>query len=221
MFFRSKKKSSSPSPATSGEPDLESAKADGPPPLPMQPPSPQPMPENTDAPPPLYGFADERLSEVAAESWPSPTSFETTFGPEKQLQAAFGQIAALLSRVPRFQTMPLAVLRTAVIPAIGTGQFLIAEGKNQKTGRAGPLAALLWAQVNQQVDERLTRDRGQLLQLAESDRKSGDIVWITLAAGEQRLVGQMIERLRVTNFHGRPVKLFVDGAEGPETLEPR
>jgi hemolysin-activating ACP:hemolysin acyltransferase len=220
MFFRSTKKDSPSSPAPSGERDMESAKAEGPPPLPKQLPSPQRMPTNADAPPPMQGFSDQRLGEIEAEPWPSPTSSKTTFGPEKQLQAAFGQIAALLSRTPRFQTMPLVVLRTAVIPAIGTGQFLIAEGKNKKTGRAGPLAAVLWAQVNQQVDERLSCDRGQLLQLGEADRKSGDIVWITLAVGKQRLVDQMIERLRATNFQGRPVKLFADDAESPITLEP-
>lgn len=218
MFFRSRKKSTPSSPATSGEGDPGAAIAEGPPPLPLHPPLPQQVSESAESP---LDFPDQRLSEIEAEPWPSPKSSETTFGPEKQLQASFGQIAALLSRIPRFQTLPLAVLRTAVIPAIGTGQFLIAEGRNQKTGRAGPLAALLWAQVNQHVDEKLTRDRGQLLQLGEADRKSGDIIWITLAVGEQRLVSQMIERLRATNFKGRSVKLFADDAEDPVILAPR
>lgn len=169
----------------------------------------------------MYDFPYPRPSEIEVEPWPSPKTTKKVCGPEKQLQAAFGQIAVLLTRTPRFQSLPNAVLGTAIIPAVGTGQFLIAEGRNQKPGRAGPFAVLLWAEVNQQVDDRLTRDRGQLLQLAEADRKSGDIVWITVAVGEQRLVSQMIERLRATNFKGRPVKLFADDADSPLTLEPR
>ena len=185
--------------------------------------SPPPLPERQAEPPelPPYEFPDQRFSEQEPPSEVPPRPAENALGPGKQLQAAFGQIAALLSRLPNFQNLQLAMLRTAVIPAISTGQFLIAEGRNQKTGRAGPIAAVLWAEVSVEVSDRLTRDRRQLWQLSEADRKSGDIVWLTLAAGEQRLLGQMIDRLRATNFKGRPVNVFVDGGEQADTLEAR
>ena len=220
MFFRSKKGAPPPPPAASGQdgrPPLEAT--GGPPPLPDQPPPlPPQQPETGPAP---YEFPDQALSEIEAQPWPSVQVSQPEIGPEKQLQAALGQIVALLTRTPGLQDLSIATVRTVVMPALSTGQFLLAEGRNRKTGRAGPLAAVLWARVSPQIDDAITRDRGQLMRMAEPDWKSGDIVWITLAVGDQNLTRQMIERLRTTSFKGQPVKLFATGSDTPVTLEAR
>lgn len=210
MFFRSKKGAAPASPTSSTQ--------DGPPPLPEQPP---PLPsQQPHANPATYEFPDEDLSEIEAQPWPSVQPSQPESGQEKQIQAALGQIVALLTRTPGVQDLSIAALRTAVMPGLATGQFLLAEGRNRKTGRTGPLAVVLWASVSPQVDAAIERDRGQLLRLAEADWKSGDIVWITLAAGDQNLVRQMIERVRTTSFKGRPVKLFAAGSQTPVVLQP-
>ena len=136
MFFRSGKKDSTKSPSPSGDPGRAPAKADGPPPLALPSADSERVPAKTDRPPPLYDYPDQQLSEneIDGQLRPPLQPSGPAFGPEKQLQASFGQIVALLSRVPSFQSLPLSVLRTAVMPGISTGQFLIAEGKNQKTG---------------------------------------------------------------------------------------
>lgn len=219
MFFRSKK-GASPPPASPGQdepPPLDPA--GGPPPLPEQPP---PLPaQPPEQGPSRYEFPDEALSEIEAQPWPSVQPSQPESGPDKQLQAALGQIVALLTRTPGLQDLSIATLRTAVLPGIATGQFLLAEGHNRKTGRSGPLAAVLWAYVSPGVDAAIARDRAQLLRLAEADWKGGDIIWITLAAGDQNLVRQMIERLRTTSFKGRSVKLYAAGSDTPVMLEPR
>ncbi len=222
MFFKSKKRDQ---PTSSAAEDP--VRSGGPPPLPDQsaqslrePPRPSPAP-SSDALPDTYDFPDDATHETETKSRPPVQSAQPKFGPEKYLQASLGQIVALLSRAPGVQDLPIATVRTAVIPGVAIGQFLLGEGHNHKTGQSGPLAAVMWANVSPQTDAAIAEDRGQLLRLTESQWREGDITWITLAIGEQNLLRQMIEQLRTTTFKGRPVKVFASGADGPVVLEPR
>ena len=124
----------------------------------------------------------------------------------KQLQAAFGQIVGLLMRTPQFKSMPLSQLEELVVPAMTTGQFMIAEAQAKQSGLIAPVAAILWASVSEEVDRQLSETRDQPVRLAPKDWKSGDIPWVIVAAGDPRLVKALQQRLQETVLKGRPLK---------------
>ena len=124
----------------------------------------------------------------------------------KRLQASFGEIVGLLMRTPQFKSMPLSNLEEVVVPAITTGQFMIAEGQVKKSGFITPLAVVLWASVSEELDERLSDNEGEPVKLAPKDWKSGDIPWLIIAAGDKRLIKALIQRIQDTTLKGKTLK---------------
>jgi hemolysin-activating ACP:hemolysin acyltransferase len=124
----------------------------------------------------------------------------------KQLQASFGEIVGLLMRSPQFKDMPLSSLEVLVLPAIANGQFMIAEAQAKKSGFIAPVAAVLWASVSEEVDRRLSASGDAPVKLGPKDWKSGDIPWLIIAAGDQRLIKALLQRLEKTVLKGRPLK---------------
>lgn len=124
----------------------------------------------------------------------------------KQLRAAFGEIVGLLMRTSQFKSMALSSLEAQVVPAITTGQFMIAEAQAKKSGFITPVAVVLWASVSEEIDRRLSDNRGEPVKLAPKDWKSGEIPWLILAAGDQRLIKSMMQRIEETVLKGRPLK---------------
>ncbi len=145
----------------------------------------------------------------SAEAKPSPeqiAEMSKRATKSKHLQASFGEIVGLLMRTPQFKKMPLAALEQVVLPAINTGQFSIAEAQSKETGFITPVAAVLWANVSEEIDQRLSDKRGEPLKLAPKDWKSGDIPWLILAAGDKRLIKATLQRVQETVLKGRPLK---------------
>lgn len=132
----------------------------------------------------------------------------------KQLQAAFGEIVGVLMRTPQFKNMPLSSLEGQVVPAITTGQFMIAEAQAKKSGFITPVAVVLWASVSEEIDRRLSGNTGEPVKLAPKDWKSGDIPWLILAVGNQRVIKEMLQRIEETVLKGRPLKSKVADTEG-------
>ena len=124
----------------------------------------------------------------------------------KQLQASFGEIVGLLMRSPQYKSMPLASLEELVVPAITSGQFVIAEAQAKKSGLITHVAAILWASVSEEIDRRLSDNGGEPVKLAPKDWKSGDIPWLIIAAGDQRLIKALAQRIQETTLKGRPLK---------------
>ena len=124
----------------------------------------------------------------------------------KQLQASFGGIVALLMRSPEFRKVTLADLEHLVLPALTNGQFTIAEAQEKKSGLMRPVAAILWASVSEEVDQRLSETHDQPLRLAPKEWKSGDIPWVIAAVGDQRLIKALQQRLQESVLKDRPLK---------------
>ncbi len=124
----------------------------------------------------------------------------------KNLQAAFGEIVGLLMGSPQFKKMPLAALEHIVLPAINTGQFSIAEAQSKKSGFVTPVAAVLWANVSDEIDRQLSDNGGEPVTLAPKDWKSGDIPWLILAAGDKRLIKAIQKGIEETALKGRSLK---------------
>lgn len=132
----------------------------------------------------------------------------------KHLMASFGEIVAVLMRSPPSRSMPLAEVEGLVMPAIMTGQFLVAEAQSKSNGFLTPIAAALWAQVSPEVDRRLSENLDQPVRLTANEWKSGPIPWMIAVIGDQRVIRPMLKQLQETTLKGRPLKMRVKGSEG-------
>ena len=151
-------------------------------------------------PPPLPDIVEgEPVSE------PDP-QFKQRAARSKRMQASFGEIVALLMRSPQFKGMPLAALDQLVVPPVAARQVMIAEAQHKKTGIVAPAAAILWASVSDEVDQRLSEAQGKPLNLSPQDWKSGDNPWLIITVGDQRLVKPLVEHLQKTVPEGRKLK---------------
>ncbi len=124
----------------------------------------------------------------------------------KHLQASFGEIVGLLMRSPQLKKLPLSSLEEMVVPAIVTEQFMIAEARSKESGFLTPIAAVLWASVSEEIDRRLSDNTGEHVKLDPKDWQSGDIPWLMIAAGDQRLIKTLMQRIQETVLKGRPLK---------------
>ena len=105
---------------------------------------------------------------------------------DKELAAAFGEIVLLLLRSPR-NNYSVADLGWLVAPAVGHGQFALAEARSEENGAVRPVGAVLWAMVSDDVDKRLS-DITAPLRLKPNEWRSGDIPWIVMATGGTKVV---------------------------------
>jgi hemolysin-activating ACP:hemolysin acyltransferase len=132
----------------------------------------------------------------------------------KQTSASFGDIVRLLMQSNEFKKLRLEDLNGLVVPAIATGQFLTAEAQSKTNGAKLPIATVLWASVSEEVDRRFSSDLNSPVRLAAQEWKSGGIPWLIAAAGDQRLIADMLRRIQNDVFKGRPIKLRSRGPNG-------
>jgi hemolysin-activating ACP:hemolysin acyltransferase len=161
--------------------------------------------ERSPTPPPLpevdagQGDGSEPSSDAAAQ-------FKRNTTKSKHLHASFGEIVALMMRSAQFKTVPLAGLDKLVVPPIASGQFMIAEAQNKRTGLVAPAAAILWASVSDEIDKRLSEGGGKPLNLAPADWKSGDNVWLVVCMGNETMAKALVQHLQKDILKGRPLK---------------
>lgn len=146
--------------------------------------------------------------------------------PSPQLLAALGnerlrvlgQIVGLLTRSQPHQSMTIGDVKSGLIAPIMLGQYVLA-GRPQEDGAGSPpVAALLWARVSDTVDARLTAAKSARIDLAPGEWKSGDIVWLTEAVGDLRLVPKMVARLRATDPTIRAIRVASPSNGGTITV---
>jgi hemolysin-activating ACP:hemolysin acyltransferase len=121
----------------------------------------------------------------------------------KATAAIFGEVIGALMRSPRHRRMRLEELENVVVPAIATGQFAVAhQAVEGKPGETMPIAAIFWARVSPQVDERLQRANKFPAELSRHEWASGEIPWLVDAVGQQQIVERLIAELTVRGLGG-------------------
>jgi cytolysin-activating lysine-acyltransferase len=95
--------------------------------------------------------------------------------PKESEVALFGSIVWLWMHSKIHRTMPLTDLQVALMPALKTGQFLLATAMND--GEERPVAYIAWANLNAQAETRYLRMPNGGLTL--KDWQSGDRMWVT------------------------------------------
>ena len=161
-----------------------------------------------------------------ARAAPAAQKTQEPSGQDAQLRAAaskrmllsFGEIVSVFMRSPQFRTLPLTEVQALVVPAVVTGQFLIAEAQSKDKGFVTPVATALWASVSQEVDRRLSENLDQPFRLAPNEWKSGGIAWVIALAGDARVITPMLKQLQDTTLKGQPLKMRVKGKDGKTTV---
>lgn len=136
----------------------------------------------------------------------------------KRASAALGDVVRVLMQTEEFKGLKLSDLNGLVLPAIGTGQFLTAEAQDNNSGQVAPLATVLWAQVSDEVDRRLSSNLDQPVRLSRDDWKSGVHPWLIVAAGQRPLLNQMLNKLQTETFEDRPMKVRSRDQNGQTTI---
>lgn len=135
-------------------------------------------------------------------------------GASKRQLMSLGEIVSVLMRSPEFRTLALAEVAALVVPAVRTGQFLVAEAQSKVNGFVTPVAMALWATVSEGVDRRLSDNLDQPFRLAANEWKSGQIAWLIALVGDRRGINPLLNQLQKTTLKGRPIKMRAKGKDG-------
>lgn len=142
----------------------------------------------------------------------------------KSLMAALGQITSVLMRTVEHRERPLSDLEWLAIPAVTTGQFAVVEAQSKVNGMTTPVSLMMWAFVSPEVDQRLRARPNEPIRLSPGEWKSGDILWVVEAIGEQKLLSVMLQNAVSREWQGRYANLRVrqpDGSYKIALLKPR
>lgn len=129
-----------------------------------------------------------------------------------------GQMVGLLTRSQPHQSMTIGDIKRGLIAPIMLGQYVLAGRSADEGAGSPPVAALLWARVSDAVDTRLAAAKSARIDLASDEWKSGDIVWLTEAVGDLRLVPKMVARLRATDPTIRAIRVAAAASDGTVTV---
>ena len=114
----------------------------------------------------------------------------------RDVSANFGQLVSLLMRSRAHRFHMLADLEYMIVPAIATRQFRVAEGVSAEAGLVAPVAAVMWASVSAEVDQRLTEAVDQPIRLKPEEWRSGEVVWIVDAVGDPKAINALLQHLK-------------------------
>lgn len=189
-------------------------------------------PEKTSGRPPSKG-AEVPSARVNGESTPPPAKATaqqqalTDLAPEelkrhaavaKHVASTFGETVALLMHSPHYKHHSLADLEWLVMPALLTGQFSITTAQAKKNGSVAPVGVVLWAQVSAEIDKRLNEGVSWPLRLKPQDWKSGEIIWVIAAVGDERVIKDIFKRLQEKEWGNRPAKVLAVAKDGMPTV---
>lgn len=133
----------------------------------------------------------------------------------RALAASIGAVVSIMMRSPEYRNAPLSEIERLIGPPIGFDQVAIVEARNSKTGIVAPVAAVLWAQVSQEVDQRLSDVGNAKPRLEPAEWRSGPIPWIITAVGAKGAVAKLLEQLVKARFAETPPKIRVREKDGP------
>lgn len=130
----------------------------------------------------------------------------------------FGKIMRLLTLSADFRKVALSEIDALVSPAIEVGQVILAETQPPNGQEPRPAAFALWAQVTTDVDRRLSEQVDEPWQLSAEEWRGGDIPWLILAIGDDRVLSEMLKKYSAIRLEGRPFKMRQRGADGKNIL---
>lgn len=154
-----------------------------------------------------------KVSDAAAATPLTPEQVQDSLVRSRRTLASIGEVVSVLMKSPQHQSLTLAQTRSLIAPAISAGQFMVATAHHQQRG-AAPVALVLWAKVSAEVDRRLSERPDQPMALKPEEWTSGDIPWLIMSVGDQRMTQHLVEAVQQKSLKGRALKARVTGADG-------
>ena len=136
----------------------------------------------------------------------------------RDIAASFGQLVSIMMQTRQHKFTMLADLEWMILPAIATRQFRVAESVVPNMGMALPVAAVIWASVNDEADRRMAENLDMPVRLKPEEWRSGEHVWIIEAIGDGNAVSGMLEHLKQTELKDKQVRMRVRGKDGKTTI---
>jgi len=186
----------------------------------VEPPKVQAQPPKAQVEPPKAKVAEKTVAQAPAttEKELSSADMQKRREVSARLLMRFGEVVSVMMRAQQFRDLPLKQLQEMVVPPLMLGQFLVAEAQSKAQGFVTPVAAALWARVSKEVDQRLSQNLDEPLQLAPKDWNSGDIGWLIVLVGNVQALAPLLKQLQDTTFKGRPVKMRSRGKDGKRVV---
>lgn len=117
----------------------------------------------------------------------------------KMMAATLGEAVAILMQSKTHRQKSLAEIEARLVPAVLSGQIMLAEAQSKTSGQTAPVALLTWASVSDEIDARVSASPSEPMRLVPADWKSGPNLWIVEAVGPPRVVQALLMRLRQAN----------------------
>ncbi len=143
----------------------------------------------------------------------------TTLRVNERLAMEFGKVAVVLLGSPRHRAQPLGEIFQQIMPYVAAGQCMVAGAKAENTETASPIAAVIWANVSDEVDRRLLADQSGRIVLGANEWRSGTNAWIIEAVGPGKVVEAMFNQLVTGPLKGQPLKLRRKNPSGQLAVE--
>jgi hemolysin-activating ACP:hemolysin acyltransferase len=144
----------------------------------------------------------------------SPEEAQQRAAHSKKLLMSFGEIVSVMMRSPQFRNASLADLEKLVVPAVVSGQFIVAEAQSKSSGFVTPVGVVIWATVSDEIDQRIMATPDQPIQLENNEWRSGDNPWLIALLGDSRVVQPMLEQVHHARFQDRPLKMRARNQDG-------
>ena len=163
---------------------------------------------------PMLAPADAQAGAASGAATSGAEESQRRTTASREFSTKLGEIVGLLMRSRSHRFTMLAELEWMVLPALATRQLRVVEGTSQETGLVAPIAVVMWASVSAAIDQRLHQAIDQPIKLKPEEWRSGDVVWIIEAVGEQRAVTATLQHLKQNELKDRTVHLRVKGKDG-------
>ena len=120
---------------------------------------------------------------------------------------AFGDLTSLALQHPVYRNYAIADLDWLIGPAVLTGNFMMANAA-RPDGVVVPVAAIIWARVSKEVDQRIMENLHRPFRLSPEEYVSGEIYWLAHTFGLPQVVEELIKaalREEGVDEHGNKV----------------
>lgn len=133
-------------------------------------------------------------------------------------QVALAQIVTLMLQSATYRHFNLSDLDWMILPALRLGQIAVADTRVDQCGNRQPVAAILWASVSAEVDEKLSSNLNAPIRLHPNEWRSGNILWITDIIGDLNAGHTLVRNVLNTTLAGRTVRVRSLNRDGAPAL---
>jgi cytolysin-activating lysine-acyltransferase len=135
-------------------------------------------------------------------------------------QIALAQIVTLMLQSPTHRHLSLSDLDGMILPALRLGQIAVADTQVDQSGNRQPVAAILWASVSPEIDEKISSNLSAPIRLRPNEWRSGNILWITDIIGDLNAGHTLVRNVLNTTLARRTVRVRSLNRDGtPAVLE--